>query len=203
MLFRSYQIPTPENIDDIINHSNYQDWDGKSLKVKNAHNDLIKKLRQPHAYAEKLETAGINMEKLYGIPKDIEKTCGTVTIDNEAHKQYCGRPIDDATNDKYFVGLPARGYIEETDYAQDDFAGKDYMQPNGALPYLPPVREVFYFDAQDYDDLPKQGDNRPSIPHLLNKKYPTHQDAFVRSWEYIPEIWRYLLARPNMRNDGL
>lgn len=200
---QTYQIPTEQNVADIINHSNYQDWNGKRLEVKKRHIKLIGELRKPHTNVARLEKAGIDVAKIYGIPEGIENTCGTVTVDNEAHKEWCGRPIDDATNDKYFVGLPARGYIEEEDYAHDDFAGKDYMQPNGALPYLPPLREVFYFDAQDYEDLPRQGDNRPSIPHLLNKKFPNHPDGFVSSWEYIPEIWRYLLARPNLRNDGL
>ncbi len=194
---------TTPDTDAIINHSNYQDWNGKRLDVKNKHIDLITQLRDPHANKERLAKAGIEMAKLYGIPDGIEKICGTSKTDNDAHKDYCGRPTNDETNDKYFVALPARGYIEAEDYATDDFAGKDFMQPNGPLPYLPPVREVFYFDAQDYEDLPRQDDNRPSIPHLLNKKFPEHPDGFVSSWEYMPEIWRYILARPNMRNDGM
>lgn len=124
--------------------------------------------------------------------------------------------IADQIDSEYFVGLPARGTISslgQKRYAINDgicttgdcSAGRDFRAPRGPLLNLPPVREVFYFSSADYQEIPKDKRRRkdkyylPSIPHLLNLKYPN--DSKHR-WEYLPETWRYLLARPNLRNDG-
>ena len=112
----------------------------------------------------------------------------------------------DIEDEEYFVGLPARGnnYINKT---VDENAGRDYLLPKEPLISLPPVREVFYYSAQDYEDTPKaekkkkQTYYKPVISYLLNKKYTSITDPYAKDWEYLPEIWRYLLARPNLRVD--
>ena len=113
------------------------------------------------------------------------------------------------TDVDYFVALPARGinYKGKAEYetalgSADENAGRDYLVPKEPFIHLPPVREVFYYSAQDYDDTPKsKKKNKPVISYLLNKKYPGTKDPYAEQWENLPEIWRYLLARPNLRAD--
>lgn len=138
------------------------------------HEALIKALKKPTAKNENaLRKSGVNLTEIFGIPGSI------------------------STDDEYFVGLPARGnnYIG-LDPEKDKNAGRDYNAPRKPLLNLPPVREVFYYSALDYDDTPKEN-GKPAIPYLLNFKYPDSDKI-----EYLPEIWRYLLARPNLRPDG-
>ena len=99
-----------------------------------------------------------------------------------------GIPNTVDTDTLYFVGLPARG-------EKDTENGRDYMAPKEPLSALPPLREVFFFSAADYHDVAKV-DGGPTISTLLDYKYEDEK------FEYIPEVWRYILARPNLRNDG-
>lgn len=112
---------------------------------------------------------------------------------------------------EYYVTLPARGVnYEGMNACERDFhgkakpktdcgAGRDYNAPKRPLLNLPPLREVFFYSALDYKDTPKENGEDPAITHLLNLKYPKDQ---LHKWEYLPETWLYLLARPNMRDDG-
>lgn len=165
------ECPNPSTrLTELLLHKNYDA--GGAILV--GHNDLIKKLREP-TVANKpiIDGAGMDLGTVFGIPTgtDIE------TLDED-----------------YFVGLPARGTDAET--GKND--GRDFHAPKRPLAMLPPVREVFYFSSLDYQEIP-QDDGKPSIPHLLNKKYPNDAE---HQWEYLPEVWRYLLARPNLRTDG-
>ena len=137
--------------------------------ITNGHKDLIEKLKKPNSSI--LTDAGIDLGKIFGIPENIE------------------------TDTEYFVGLPARGYNEVLGFNNEKTDGRDYKAPKEPLSTLPPLREIFYFSAADYDDVPKV-DGGPVISTLLDYKYSDEK------FEYIPEVWRYLLARPNLRNDG-
>ncbi|MBQ2883356.1 MAG: hypothetical protein IJE43_06260 [Alphaproteobacteria bacterium] len=159
-------------------------------EVTTMHKTLIDKLK-----ASELE--GILSEdiiaKIYGIPElneDVEAT----------HKQGSHPLVDD----EYFAGLPARGVMDD-----DINSGRDYSAPKGPMMNLPPLREVFYYSPLDYDDVPKEGYKpkrpkkarfSPSISHLLGYKFDTYDTG--EKWEYIPEIWRYILAVPSLREDG-
>jgi len=193
----------------ISTHSNYdQHKEGSSIvkgSMISGHESLINNLRTPGgAYAGTLNTAGItDLSDVFGIPST--ELYDGIQDDNLKYR-----------DDKYFVALPARGnnYLghpnpvctrdsdgtpqlnNEGLEVGDCGAGRDFRAPQGPLLNLPPLREVFYFSPQDYYDIPRK-DNVPSITHLLNLRYPGDAE---HKWEYMPEIWQYLLARPNMRN---
>lgn len=131
--------------------------------------------------------------KIYGLPELNE--------DIEATHEQGSHPLVD---DEYFAGLPARGVMND-----DINSGRDYSAPKGPMMNLPPLREVFYYSPLDYDDVPKEGYKpkrpkkarfTPSISHLLGYKFDTYTTG--EKWEYIPEIWRYILAVPSLREDG-
>lgn len=174
-------IPTIRQQGEISKHDNYQDSPTtKNPAISNAHASLVASLKTATSTnAALLQSSGIDLGELFGIAKDIEKT-----VDEE-----------------YFVALPARGANYLGKETSDVDAGRDYRSPKGPLLNLPPLREVFYFDAQDYKDIPMRGDT-PAVAYLLNKKFPSVRDSAVAKWEYMPEIWRYLLARTNIRDDG-
>ena len=163
---------------EISDHNNYG---VSSKKITHKHENLITALRVPTAAnASILNDAGVNLGELFGIGEDIEKT----------------------TDEEYFVALPARGvnYAGDNTLASDANAGRDFIAPREPLLNLPPLREVFYFDAQDFKEIPTKN-GRVAIAYLLDKKFPSVKDAGAKEWEYMPEVWRYLLARPNVRND--
>lgn len=175
---------------DILLHKNYLPRDAvteyrttneepESGRITIGHLQLIEDLVTPEN-ASILTKAGIDLRTLFGIPdKEI------ITTDSE-----------------YFVGLPARGATgsntNRCTYNGDSStnAGCDYMAPREPLATIPPLREVFYFSALDYEEIPRSKKHGPTISSLLNFKY---QDE---DFEYLPEVWNYILARPNMRRDG-
>lgn len=175
-------------------HENYAD-DGEAnggQSVTAEHYALIEKLKQAENQA-KLDLAGIKLEESFGIPADI------------------------ATDDDYYAGLPARGsytvtvptfgkekeeLIPSISEDVDSNNGRDYKAPRKPLLNLAPLREVFYFSAMDYDDVPKK-DNKPSLSTLVDKKYKHTTTESAEAIEYLPETWRYLLATPNFREEGL
>lgn len=164
----------------------------ESGDITRGHMKLIEDLAMPTINnVSLLVESGIDLRKLFGIP-----SMSTISTDTE-----------------YFVALPARGLVAEITKVNgkdvEDASirckynkkvseyndGCDYMAPREPLPTMPPLREVFYFSALDYDEVPKSGKG-PAIPTLLDYKYK--DEVF----EYLPEVWRYLLARPNLRDDG-
>lgn len=150
------------------------------VNITDNHVTLIKALLKPTPKnADTLKESGLSLAEIFGIPVDEN-----------------GEP-DITTDEEYFVGLPARGEIYRGK-SKDENAGRDYKAPKGPMLNLPPMREVFYYSALDYDDTPKKN-GRPAIPYLLNYKYADDNNQNI---EYMPEIWRYLLARPNLRSDG-
>ena len=187
--------PNKGSVYDIMSHENYLTRDAvneyKSTneepekgKITIGHLKLIEDLATPENESV-LNSAGINLRELFGIPSDK-----VITTDSE-----------------YFVGLPARGVSENIadedrcTYGGDSKknAGCDYMAPREPLASIPPLREVFYFSALDYKEIPTTGrkkDPAPALSSLLDFKY---QDE---DYEYFPEVWNYILARPNMRRDG-
>lgn len=183
-----------EPSEEIYIHENYAD-DGEAnggQSVTAEHYALIEKLKQAENQA-KLDLAGIKLEESFGIPADI------------------------VTDDNYYVGLPARGLytitvptfgkqkeelIPSISEDVDSNNGRDYKAPRKPLLNLAPLREVFYFSAMDYDDVPKK-DNKPSLSTLVDKKYKHTTIEIAEAIEYLPETWRYLLATPNFRKDGL
>ncbi len=165
-------------------------------EITQKHCQLIKKLSEAKN-KEELEGAEIKLTESFGIPNPIK------------------------TDDNYFVGLPARGtydnpipsyglevgempqMVEDLIDRNDENAGRDFMAPHKPMVNLPPLREIFYFSAQDYVDVPKYIDadklEKPSKSTLVDKKFKgTYNEV-----EYLPEIWRYLLATPNLRGDEL
>ena len=186
--------------EEIYEHTNYEDggdivgesaMSGKSPLVTEEHYALIEKLKQA-INPSLMEEAGIKLSESFGIPENI-------TTDND-----------------YFVGLPARGLYTNTiptfgkpvseltpsaDENTDSNNGRDYMAPHRPLLNLAPLREVFYFSALDYDDVPKK-DNKPSRSTLVDKKYKHTTTESAETVEYLPETWRYLLATPNFRDNG-
>lgn len=183
-----------EPSEEIYIHENYAD-DGEAnggQSVTAEHYALIEKLKQAENQA-KLDLAGIKLEESFGIPADI------------------------ATDDDYYAGLPARGsytvtvptfgkekeeLIPSISEDVDSNNGRDYKAPRKPLLNLAPLREVFYFSAMDYDDVPKK-DNKPSLSTLVDKKYKHTTTESAEAIEYLPETWRYLLATPNFREEGL
>lgn len=164
----------------IFEHNQYEDYGSEGAhKVTNMHTALIEALRTPEN-AALMSQAGIDLNEIFGIPEEI------------------------VTDEEYFVALPARGNVYRNKSASDTNAGRDYMSPKGPLLNLAPLREVFYYSSLDYDDTPKDKKKKkdkqytPSIAHLLDLKYNDAEDKL----EYLPETWRYLLARPNLRSDG-
>lgn len=158
-------------------------------EVTTKHKELIDKLKDSEL---KDFLSDEIIAKIYGIPElneDVEAT----------HKQGSHPLVDD----EYFAGLPARGVMKD-----DINSGRDYSAPKGPMMNLPPLREVFYYSPLDYDDVPKEGYKpkrpkkarfSPSISHLLGYKFDTYDTG--EKWEYIPEIWRYILAVPSLRED--
>ena len=183
-----------EPSEEIYIHENYAN-DGEAnggQSVTAEHYALIEKLKQAENQA-KLDLAGIRLEESFGIPADI------------------------VTDDDYYVGLPARGLytitvptfgkekeelIPSISEDVDSNNGRDYKAPRKPLLNLAPLREVFYFSAMDYDDVPKK-DNKPSLSTLVDKKYKHTTTESAEAIEYLPETWRYLLATPNFREEGL
>ncbi len=150
-----------------------RDYYGENKEITQAHEVLINKLRKP------LSGLIDDRSTLFGIPS--EENLGMDT--------------------EYFVALPARGNnypgiltCSQDGASGDCNAGRDFRSPKEPLLNLPPLREVFYYSASDYDNTPKSKKHEPSISHLLNLKFG--------QWETLPEIWRHLLARPNLRDDG-
>ncbi len=158
------------------------------------HKTMIKNIITPTSNNRSiLESAGIELKDIFGVPNED-------LID---------------TDSEYFVALPARGInntsaenenICQYAVSSSDNGGCDYMAPKEPLASLPPLREIFYFSGADYHDVPKSKKRpkgtidvdvyAPSIATLLDFKYEDEK------FEYLPEVWRYILARPNMRNDG-
>lgn len=173
--------PDEEHLTFMTKHENY----GKDEEITTLHSNLITYLR---GLQESIGDQGAT-DNIFGIPADANLEGDT----------------------EYFVALPARGnnYLGKVDCQRDEYgkavpgtdcgAGRDYNAPKRPLLNLPPLREVFYYSSLDYRDTPKEGGDSPAITHLLNLKYP--KDA-LHKWEYLPETWLYLLARPNLRNDG-
>lgn len=166
----------------IYEHSNYA-ADGAAegeQAITARHNKLLEDLKQAENPSI-LEAAEIDLQEVFGIPDNV------------------------ATDDDYFASLPARGYYtgrntfvqfgrDNEKFTFDENDGRDYRAPRKPLLNLAPVREVFYFSALDYDDVPQQ-EGKPSISALVDLKYKGTLDAV----EYLPEVWRYLLATPNLR----
>lgn len=144
------------------------------------HQGLLQKLR---SISDRFTGEGV--DNLLGIPSDDTFNAMEDVKNN----------IDDS----YFVALPARGNNYRNIKADDKNAGRDYIAPKDMLSSIPPLREVFYFNAADYDELPRK-DGKPVITELLQCKY--YNDAKgVCETEYLPEVWLHLLARPNLRED--
>ena len=181
------EIDNPSKIMDAKNYGYTVDDDGNREKneITVIHENLFEELKKSDFPVDVLD--------IYGIPELSEE--------EEAQHTQGSHPLVD---DEYFVGLPARGIIDG-----DIDSGRDYSAPKGPMLNLPPLREIFYYSPLDYDDVPKEGNGKkrakkerfsPSISHLLNYKYDTF--ATKENWEYIPEVWRYMLAIPSLREDG-
>lgn len=167
---------------EIYKHDNYAaDGAAEGTQAVTArHYQLLEDLKKAENQSI-LDAAEINLQEVFGMPDNV------------------------ATDDDYFAALPARGGYEgtntfaqfgrdNTNFVFDENDGRDYRAPRKPLLNLAPVREVFYFSALDYDDVPQQ-DGKPSLSALVDLKYKGTEDAV----EYIPEVWRYLLATPNLR----
>lgn len=129
--------------------------------------------------------ASEKVENLFGIPS------------NEDFKAM--ENVKDDIDDAYFVALPARGNNYHN-IKNDKNAGRDFIAPKNMLSSLPPLREVFYFNADDYENFPKDKKGRPVLTELLLcKSY--NQTKGVCEREYLPEVWLHLLSRPNLRED--
>ncbi len=166
----------------IYEHDNYA-ADGATegeQAVTARHYQLLEDLKKAENQSI-LDAAEIDLQEVFGIPDNV------------------------ATDDDYFAALPARGYYkgantfaqfgrENGKFVFDENDGRDYRAPRKPLLNLAPVREVFYFSALDYDDVP-QKDGKPSLSALVDLKYKGTENAV----EYLPETWRYLLATPNLR----
>lgn len=129
-------------------------------------------------------------ENLFGIPEDAEFAS---MLDKETAEEN-----DAITDTAFFVGLPARSNNYRDKAADDANAGRDYMSPHDMLASLPPLREIFYFSAADYEDIPQEK-GKPVLTELLKGKYCNESNNC--EYEYLPEVWLHILARPNLRAD--
>ena len=165
--------------DPMINiHENYalagelKEGDLDTHSITKLHMNLIDELREPENKI-KLNEAEIYLSEILGIPDTI------------------------ITDDEYFVALPARGKYE---IEIDENDGRDYMAPRKPLLNLPPLREVFFYNEIDFDETPKdEAALHPVVPFLLDLKFKGIKNEEV---EQLPETWRYILAQPNLREDG-
>ena len=212
----------------IFKHENYASADALIIKK---HQSLLSSLRQPTTDYFKNKNVNMSGIFGIPADGELVKEIGTVKPDNtivnkdgkkigkaniESKVAYNNDGIIIGTVDgnkvynlkednEYFVALPARGNNYLGKQESDVDAGRDYMFPKRPLMNMPPVREVFYYNSADFNDTPKTKRKRkakyfmPSLSYLLDKKYPGDKE---HQWEYMPEVWRYLLASPNMRNDG-
>ncbi len=169
------------------NHDIYNTSKYKELREK--HLDLLEDLRKPNN-PETLAAGITDLSEVFGIPTKAE------LIDILQEEQDIS---DDKIYDSvYFVGLPARGNTYEGITADDKNAGRDFLPPKSPMLGLPPLREVFYFSAEEYSDIPQEN-GKPVLSQLLNGKYCDEHN--ICKEEYLPEIWLHLLASPNMRGD--
>lgn len=151
-------------------------------KPSAAHQQLLKTLRR-------ISKTVIDGENLFGIPEDDD--FAAMQGEKEIEE---GEIIADSA---FFVALPARGN-NYRGKGNDEDAGRDYIAPRDMLSSLPPLREIFYFSAADYEVLP-QNNGKPVLTELLNCKYFANNGKC--EVEYLPEVWMHLLARPNLRQD--
>jgi len=177
----NFENPSENKLKEISKHENY----GAGKPITLLHKGLVDYLS---SLQNGLKGDGAT-DNIFGIPKGINLAGDT----------------------EYYVTLPARGnnYLNMVACVRDANgkavlgtdcgAGQDYNAPKRPLLNLPPLREVFFYGPLDYRDTPKEEGDSPAITHLLNLKYPNDP---LHKWEYLPETWRYLLARPNLREDG-
>jgi len=177
----NFENPSENKLKEISKHENY----GEGKPITLLHKGLVDYLS---SLQNGLKGDGAT-DNIFGIPKGVNLAGDT----------------------EYYVTLPARGnnYLNMVACVRDANgkakldtdcgAGQDYNAPKRPLLNLPPLREVFFYSPLDYRDTPKENGETPAITHLLNLKYP--KDA-LHKWEYLPETWLYLLARPNLRDDG-
>lgn len=92
---------------------------------------------------------------------------------------YCTTPESDNGEDAvYFVSL--------------DGKPRDFRAPTAPLGFaFPPLREIFYFDEQDYENVERyfEGDEEPS----KSQDITITGEGFLNSGAEIPEIWKYIL----------
>ncbi len=173
-------------------------------EIRAQHLKLLEKMRRPSEPAF-ISAEITDLSPLFGIPP-LE----TLEIDGQVVKglkDMSDVKIVQSQNGEeifydstYFVGLPARGNnYRGKDGNKDDNAGRDFMPPMSPMAGLPPLREVFYFSAADYGEIPQEN-GKPAMSHLLGCKYAAADGSCEQ--EYLPEIWLHLLARPNLRDDG-
>lgn len=159
--------------------SNKMPSDDYLLSPAASHMGLLKDLQNiSNRYANE------GIDNLFGIPQDFSSMAD----------------VSNNVDDSYFVALPARGNNYNNKREKDVNAGRDFIAPKNMLSSLPPLREVFYFNAADYEDFAKDKKGRPVITELLRcKSY--NEAKKVCETEYLPEVWLYLLASPNLRED--
>lgn len=143
-------------------------------QIQGVHIDMIKDIQK------------IGDEVLTGCGDIEDNVLANVTVKaivegimSMCEKDYCTTPeTDNGDEAVYFVSLTGKE--------------RDFRAPTGPLKFaLPPLREVFYFDEFDYDNVERyfEGDEEP----LDNREITITGDSFLNSGAEIPEIWKYIL----------
>ena len=157
-------------------------------KPSGDHKQLLNDLR---SISESVEES----PNIFGIPEDAEFSG---MLEKEDASSTSVESAGQITDNAFFAGLPARGNNYRNKEGSDKNAGRDYIAPRDMLSSLPPLREVFYFSSAEYDDVPQEN-GKPVITELLLGKYCDENNKC--EYEYLPEIWLHILARPNLRAD--
>ena len=140
-------------------------------EVQKIHKDLIDKLTNIN-----LETLDCDFSVSNAISAEIGKKLLAQMLnllEEDCKDEYCTTPDDD-----YFVGIKGKR--------------RDLKAPKSPVEFTSaPLREVFHFDMQDYDNVDKyyKGDDLP----WNNQDVTVTAESFLQSGADIPVIWQYIL----------
>lgn len=148
-------------------------------KILAMHNEMIKKITEIT-----LSDVSEGLETL--LPKELVSQKDTILeavigeFKNICEGDYCTTPDTD-----YFIGIMAK--------KRDLKAPKEPVNFSSA-----PLREVFHFDVQDYDNVDKWFDEaklkkKEQIPSDYNDVIITGESFLDGAMGDVPEIWKYIL----------
>lgn len=156
-------------------------------KIQKIHNDMIKEILDMGKDAD-AELTGCGNGLADEILAEISVGAFVDLLLDMCADDYCITPEpNDENGAVYFVGKTAKP--------------RDFRTPTGPLNFASaPLREIFYFDEQDYENVEKYyvGDEEPNDNH----KITIVGESFLNSGAEMPEVWKYILkVRPFVEQE--